>query len=251
MTAMNEHHSQPTNSTNPRALVLCDGDIPGFHAAWAARERATANGPGSAMPLLVAFTSNPTGSVSESGSSGGEGGAGVGVEALEHAVTMQARALGLTAIASIHARGTNAEDLAGHRECIALTKACYAAAMLGCDRVIWPAHACVGESLDLDRIAQIADRSVLVARLVALDALAHRMPGIRIETPYVDLTDAQMADLFIDAELSASACWWWGGSESGEADKVGRRGQASSIAGQRAQQRWFDVLEPLGWHADA
>ena len=58
-------------------------------------------------------------------------------------------------------------------------------------------------TLALDRIAQIADRAVLVARLVAIDADAHGVPSIRIETPYADFTDRQIADLIADMELRA------------------------------------------------
>lgn len=203
-----------------RTLVLCDGDLPAYHAAWAARERAISDGPSpsggvSSMPVLA-----PIGIM------------GV-AEPVEHTVSLQARALGLSCVAPITAQ-CHAEDLLGHAESLALLNACYAAVRLGCDRVVYPAHACVGDSLDLDRIAAIADRAVLVARLCSLDALSHHTPGIRIETPYADLTDLQLADLFLDADLSPQALWWWGGA---------------SDSARQAQSRWMQALEPMGYRA--
>ncbi len=202
-----------------RTLVLCDGDLPAYHAAWAARERAISDGPSptgaSSMPVLAPF------------------GVFAVTEPIEHAVTLQARALGLTCVAPITSHG-HAEDLQGHAESLALINACYAAVRLNCDRVVYPTHACMGDSLDLDRIAAIADRSVLAARLCSLDALAHHTPGIRIETPYADLTDLQLADLFLDADLTPQALWWWGGTtESTRA----------------SQARWMQALEPMGFRA--
>lgn len=210
-------NAHPGTNPSARTLVLCDGDLPGFYAAWAARERAIADGPSAAMPIMAPF----------------HAGASV-AEPIEHAVGLQARALGLTAVASVSAHATQAEDLPGHAEAMALINACYAAVRLNCDRVVFPAHACVGESLDLDRVAAIADRAVLVARLCALDALAHHTPGIRVETPYADLTDVQLADLFLDADLSPRALWWWG---------------ASTDAARTEQGRWMRSLEPMGFKA--
>ena len=66
-----------------------------------------------------------------------------------------------------------------------------------------PATGAAGDSLDLDQIAQITDRAGLVSRLVAIDADVHSVPSIRIETPYADFSDRQIADL-IAAIKSAS-----------------------------------------------
>lgn len=196
-----------------RTMVLCDGDLPAYHAAWAARERAISDGPATPMPVLAPFGVSPV------------------REPIEHAVTLQARALGLTAVASV-ASQAHSEDLPGHAEALALINACYAAVQLGCDRVVYPAHACVGDAMDLDRVAAVADRAVLAARLCSLDALAHHTPGIRIETPYADLTDLQLADLFLDADLTPQALWWWGGADD---------------AARAQQARWMRALEPMGF----
>lgn len=211
--------AQHASHSSGRTLVLCDGDLPSYHAAWAARERAISEGPAaspanaSSMPVMAPF------------------GVPTIVEPMEHAVALQARALGLTSVATITSHAMP-EDLPGHAESIALLNACYAAVRLGCDRVVYPASACTGESIDLDRMAAIADRAVLVARLCSLDSLAHHTPGIRIETPYVDLTDLQLADLLLDAELSPQALWWWGGS---------------SEPARASLARWMRALEPMGF----
>lgn len=223
-----------------RALVLCDGDLPSYHAAWAARERAisdgptpTSNGP-ALMPLLAPFAIDPPHASLP--------------EPMEHAVTLQARALGLTCIAPIttHLPHAHTEDLPGQAESLALINAAYAAVRLGCDRVIYPVHACIGESIDLDRMAAIADRAVLAARLCSLDARGHHTPGIRIETPYVDLTDLQLADLFLDADLSPQALWWWGGSAVEGGGGAAGGGVVPDLA-RIARARWMRALEPMGF----
>jgi hypothetical protein len=228
-----------------RTLVLCDGDVAGFHAAWAARERvaggigpdgaaAVAGAGEGALPLMVAF-----GGSEMPGNAMMDAMTDARTDARIRAVDVQARVLGLTTLAPIGPRGAAAEDLPGHREAIALVHACYVAVRHGCERVVWPAHGGQGDALDLDRVAAIADRGVLAGRLVGLDALSHRVPSIRVETPYADLTDAQVADLFLDAELSPEGCWWWGGAEAG----------ADGAAAERARRRWLGTLEALGWRA--
>lgn len=32
--------------------------------------------------------------------------------------------------------------------------------------------------------------------------------GVRIETPYADLTDAELMDLALDMDVPLNACWW-------------------------------------------
>jgi hypothetical protein len=114
-----------------------------------------------------------------------------------------------------------------------LLSATHLAARQGFESVLWPASAAAGESLDLDRIAQIADRAVLISRLVAIDAGAHGVPSIRIETPYIDLTDRQIADLIADMDLPIETCWWWGA-------------EAIDALAERESQRWKSALAAVG-----
>jgi hypothetical protein len=107
------------------------------------------------------------------------------------------------------------------------------AARQGYDTVLWPTSAAAGDSLDLDRIAQIADRAVLIARLVAIDSDSHGVPGIRIETPYADFTDRQIADLIADMELPIETCWWWGA-------------EAIDALADREHRRWESAMTAVG-----
>jgi hypothetical protein len=117
-----------------------------------------------------------------------------------------------------------------------LLAAAYVAAAHRCDRVVWPVQSPApvsGEDdVDLDRIAADVDRALLVSRLVALDADEHGRPGLRIETPYVDLSDRQLAELAFDMDVPVHLCWWWEG-ESGAAER----------------ERWLGTLRAVGWRA--
>jgi hypothetical protein len=129
-----------------------------------------------------------------------------------------------TAAAEAAAPGPEAES---HH----LLSATHVAARQGFTTVLWPASAAAGDSLDLDRIAQIADRAILISRLVAIDADAHNVPGIRIETPFADFTDRQIADLIADMELPIETCWWWGAeSIDALADREHRRWESALTA---------------------
>ena len=86
----------------------------------------------------------------------------------------------------------------------------------GCRRVIWPIQhpgpipdqpACV------DLIADALNRATLLSRLVSLDAAGAGLPEVIYETPFVDLSDVQLADLLTDLSLSPQSCWWWGGTD--------------------------------------
>ncbi|MDX2017569.1 MAG: hypothetical protein SFY95_08020 [Planctomycetota bacterium] len=91
---------------------------------------------------------------------------------------------------------------------------------LGIRTVIWPAHYGSGKpgeptTLDLDRAAVGADRALLVGRLMSLEGHESGVPSIRIETPLLDLSDRQLAELAVDLGVSislegpqAKACWW-------------------------------------------
>ena len=117
------------------------------------------------------------------------------------------------------------------QEVLELVHTTYAAAALGYERVLWPATGTLGDSIDLDRVAQIADRGLLVGRLVALDAREHGVPSIRVETPWADFTDRQVADLVCDMELPVEACWFWGVEADAEAERERRRWESALGAG--------------------
>lgn len=135
----------------------------------------------------------------------------------------------------IAGEGTDIPALLGLRgevESLTLLRACYLAAARGCRRVLWPvqlggsAHA---EASDLDSIARAIDRATLITRLVNLDGCEVGGVEIAIETPFVDLDDAQVADLALDMELATDACWW-----------SGAYGQAPGSQVER--ERWLPLL---------
>jgi hypothetical protein len=68
---------------------------------------------------------------------------------------------------------------------------------------------------------------------VALDAREHGVPSIRVETPYADFTDRQIADLVLDMELDVEACWFWRVEGDAEAE--------------RERRRWESALGAVGW----
>ena len=80
---------------------------------------------------------------------------------------------------------------------------------LGVSRVLWTVH-CAADLMEMDR--DLA-RARLVERLVNLDAppsesrAAHE-PAVRLETPLLDLTDRQIAELAADLDAPLDVCWW-------------------------------------------
>lgn len=81
-----------------------------------------------------------------------------------------------------------------------LLDACALAKANRCARVVWPVF-CAAE---VDPIALALDRARLVSTLAALDA---RPKGMPIDTPVLDLTEAQLADLAIDVGVPAQPGW--------------------------------------------
>lgn len=118
-----------------------------------------------------------------------------------------------------------------------LVKASVAAVGRGCGSVVWPVHSSQPQSPDLDEVSRAVDRALLVGRLIALDADLHHGPGFHIETPMVDLSDRQIADLVLDMDLPVGLCWWWHA-------EMGRDGTAEF---RREHERWVTVLRDVGW----
>lgn len=151
------------------------------------------------------------------------------------AVMLQVEAFGFQIADEGEARGGSESEL----ESNALLHATFVAARRGCASLTWPVQCVRPEvalgggdgGLDLDWIARCSDRALLVSRLVSIDAHEHASPSIRIETPCIDLTDAQVADLALDMELPIQACWWWGDDGHPEA------------------MRWTRALRSVGWTA--
>jgi 7-cyano-7-deazaguanine synthase in queuosine biosynthesis len=99
----------------------------------------------------------------------------------------------------------------GARTTAMLVSAAIEAASLGLSRVIWPVHAGAAPEVDTSVLADVCDRALMVGQLVGQDLMRVAdagVLGIRIETPYADLTDAELMDLALDMDVPLGACWW-------------------------------------------
>lgn len=107
--------------------------------------------------------------------------------------------------------GVHETIASGARDTAMLLSAAIEAASLGLSRVIWPIHAGAAKEISIDALADICDRALLIGQLVGLDIVRAAGDGngsLRIETPYADLTDAQLMDLALDMDVPLSAAWW-------------------------------------------
>jgi hypothetical protein len=135
-----------------------------------------------------------------------------------------------------------------------LTHAAYLAASRGLACVVWPVRAGSGDDIDLHHAAKACDRAVLIARLVALDADEHGVVSIRVETPFLDLADRQIADVAIDLAVPARECWWWKDAYLARLERVGPgddRGDTGLRPGEPEAwaefRRWVTALRESGW----
>lgn len=174
-------------------LVISHGDLPGLVAAMiASEETVRRESLGRGRPVVW------------SGSSLGR-----------TAAERQAKSLGLGV-----ATRRGAPETGGHTGEAAtrlLIDAATAALRLACPIVVWPivpAGPASSEPAIVELIADAVNRATLASRLVSLDAPAAGIPEVRIETPFVDLTDEQLADLACDVGVRFEDCWWWSNDSS-------------------------------------
>lgn len=181
---------------NARVLVICDGSLASVVACVAAKEASLAARPDGAPPPPRPVAWIPAGLT----------------ESQQASAALIGQTYGLEVVAQGDTLGPDATpDLV---ESTMLVHAVYAAAHRGCPAVFWPAHAPGSNQSpdadpDLNTIARIIDKALLVGRLCALDAEHHNIPAIRVEAPYADLNTEQIADLARDLEVKLSLCWWW------------------------------------------
>jgi len=219
---------------NKSVLILADGGLPSLLALAAARESVAAGG--------------AKGEASRKASRG----PGVlympGGDETNHlrrtAVERQAALLEIERVdAAAHGelRGPGAHGT-GQADTMRLIAAAYVAARHGYEIVVWPVQFGGTGGLDtpdIDRIARTTDRALLVTRLVSLDAEEHGKPGIRVESPYVDFSDRQIADLALDMSLPVETCWWW-------SEGVPQGGSRTPLADSELE-RWTAALREVGW----
>jgi hypothetical protein len=57
---------------------------------------------------------------------------------------------------------------------------------------------------------------------------------VRVEAPYADFSDRQLAELVIELDLPVWTCWWWGATNDDQPAWSDR-------------QHWTSLLRELGW----
>ncbi|MCC6676548.1 MAG: hypothetical protein IT436_05335 [Phycisphaerales bacterium] len=125
----------------------------------------------------------------------------------------------------------------------------------GCDRVIWPIHYGgpghasdpAEPAHDLDAISAAVDRALLITRLVGIDAGQHARPAFRVETPYVDFTDRQIADLALDLDVPVETCWWWHREFLSRDTQVAAAPSPALERDWAQWRRWWPALRAVGW----
>jgi len=217
-----------------RTLIIGDGDLAGLIACAAARESA----------LLAGLTSP---GVLWAGPALAE-------EAAERAEAGQrhAEAYGLELLTHAAPNSIYAAKPAGPDDNRLLLAAAAAALEHGCDRVAWPVHfggpGTPGEpGHDLDAISRAVDRALLITRLIGVDAAQHARPAFRIETPYIDFTDRQIADLALDLDVPVETCWWWRREFLARDTQVTAPPTAALGPAWAHWRRWWPALRAVGW----
>jgi len=231
-----------------RTLVISDGGVGALVACMAARESLYAG------VSAKASRANDAGSSAESGATSailrerrplvflGELPASSGTARLR-AVERQCAALDLELVEPTPADANPTSAPRGERATRMLVNAGFAAALRGAGRVLWPVHFFNGTDIDLDQIADAFDRATLVTRLLGLDA----QPGVRVEIPYADFTDRQVAELAVDLDAPLRLCWWWHAQLAAPTTEGGAAGEEF-----RAEhRRWSALLRETGWVQEA
>lgn len=108
------------------------------------------------------------------------------------------------------------------RELRRLVEASFLAVRERFDVLMYPAHG----GPDHSRVVRIVDAGVHVGRLASLGERS-----LRVDTPYADLSDRQLADLAVDMDLPVWLCDW-------------------AIEPSPDRDRWVAVLKEAGWVGD-
>lgn len=187
--------AQPGGQT----LLITDGGLPALVAAAIEAERLASAGEsgGGAPALLMPWVADPA-----------------LAETQLTAIASQAKFFRHDLLEAAPIRDFAAGTSASFVETLGLLAAVEVARANGCSRIVWPAHAHATDDTlaeDIDRMAAAVDRALLVQRIAMLDPASPGSPRseLTIETPLVDLTDAQLADLVVDLDAPAYLCWWW------------------------------------------
>jgi len=185
---MNMTKNNGQQNIPPTRLVISQGDLAGLVAAViASEETVRRESLGGGAPVVWTAT-----------------------QKTRDVIGRHARSLGLRVVKSSAGVGVDWGNGGGANRLLLDAATC--ALSLGCPVVVWPVI-CRGPSSDelalVETIAAAVNRATLVSRLVSLDASEAGLPEVRIETPFVDLTDQQLAELACDVGVRFEDCWWW------------------------------------------
>lgn len=210
------------------AMVVSDGGLVSLIACVAAKERVLASTPDASHLLPVMWASITPGPTSR---------------ARAHAIETQATALGLEVVVP-SGDAANTTNSSGERATRDLVDAAFTAISRGCGSLVLSDRHADGDMVDLTSVAATIDRAMLVSRLVSLD-MASDSGSFEIESPYVDLSDRQVAELAIDLGAPIQLCWWWHSElRDGKPD-------AASAIFKREHERWTSMLGQCGWRREA
>jgi hypothetical protein len=204
----------------PKALVISDGGLPALLAAAMEAERRISGGGGGGC--LMPWPSRPD-----------------LAEAQVSAASSAARFLNLEPVHPVIATPQAAAAQPGAMgDSLALLAALHAARLAGCERVVWPIHHhhdddSIGR--DLDRLGAAIDRAQLIGRLGLLDG--PDASPVRFETPLIDLTDGQLADLVVDLDAPVHLSWWWRPAGDARVETIAAEERAA----------WLSALAGAGW----
>ncbi len=179
-------------STTPQTCgIILDGRLPGLLAAWAETVCRTPSGTHPIAWLSPLPMRAPV--------------------ACRRAAGQQTELCGMGDLVELPPVSGSAAsgEIGGLEETDMLLAACHRAMDAEVARVIWPVHlgATSVAEVDLDAIADVCDRSMLVAQLANLES-GRTGVTVRIETPYADFTDSQLMELAIDMGAPLGAAWW-------------------------------------------
>ncbi len=133
------------------------------------------------------------------------GGSPEEVELRRTAARIQADLLGLGEIREVSDGADFWADLpGGFGEAGLLLAAVTEAVRDGISRVMWPKQV----AGDLDAMLDAADRALLIQRVGLIEQQRASTPDLRIDTPLIDLSDQQVAELVVDLDAPAWASWW-------------------------------------------
>lgn len=218
-------HAPPFRVTMPRvsdpapsAIVISDAGLPAVVGAAIEAERAISGG-GGGVPALMPWPTDP-----------------VLAECQYAAAKSHARFLRLALLDAPRLCAADISASTGLIDTLGLLAAVELARTSGATRVVWPVHYHADDATLpgwLDQVASAVDRALLTSRLALLDSGAE----VTIETPLVDLTDRQTADLVVDLDAPAYLAWWWRRRPEPPAE-------ALAVQERRA---WLDALRDAGW----